>query len=154
MTRPRVREARPEDLEAIVRLFAIPEEGNRKDENARLPLDPCYAAALADVSRDPNNALLVADAGGKVIGVFQLTIIQHVAYRGGRVAQIENVIVDPGSRGAGIGTLMMQEAIARARARGCFRVQLTSNNVRTRAHTFYERLGFVRSHQGMKLALG
>jgi GNAT superfamily N-acetyltransferase len=45
----------------------------------------------------------------------------------------------------------MRWAIDEARRRGCFRVQLTSNEVRKRAHRFYERLGFVASHEGMKL---
>ncbi len=148
-----VRTARFEDLETVVRLFAIPDEGNKKDENPALPLDPCYAEALAEVSRDPNNALWVADVGGRVVGAYQLTMIRHVAYRGGRVAQIENVIVDPAFRGSGIGTRMMHHAMAQAREGKCFRVQLTSNTVRTRAHAFYERLGFVASHRGMKLAL-
>ena len=95
----------------------------------------------------------MAEGEGRVLGVLQLTFIRHVGYRGGRVAQIENVIVAPEARSRGVGSVLMQEAIARARAAGCFRVQLTSNNARTRAHVFYERLGFLRSHQGMKLAL-
>jgi hypothetical protein len=32
-------------------------------------------------------------------------------------------------------------------------VQLTSQKRRTDAHRFYERLGFVRSHEGFKLKL-
>jgi hypothetical protein len=32
-------------------------------------------------------------------------------------------------------------------------VQLTSDNSRADAHRFYERLGFVASHVGFKLAL-
>jgi len=32
-------------------------------------------------------------------------------------------------------------------------VQLTSDRTRTDAHRFYERLGFVASHTGYKLAL-
>jgi GNAT superfamily N-acetyltransferase len=45
---------------------------------------------------------------------------------------------------------MIEWAIERCRARGCRIVQLTSNAERTRAHAFYERLGFVGSHVGMK----
>lgn len=88
-----------------------------------------------------------------MVGAFHLTVIQYVAYRGGRVAQVENVIVDPAARGRGIGEAMMRWAIDEARRRGCFRVQLTSNKVRKRAHAFYERIGFVASHEGMKLVL-
>ncbi|AKV01390.1 GCN5-related N-acetyltransferase [Labilithrix luteola] len=141
------------DLPFLVRLWAIPEEGNKRDENPSEPIDPCYAEALAAIHTDPNNALLVAEIEGRVVGAFQLTILQYVAYRGGRVALIENVIVDPTARRRGVGESMMRWAIEEARRRGCFRVQLTSNKVRTRAHRFYERLGFVASHEGMKLAL-
>jgi GNAT superfamily N-acetyltransferase len=148
-----IRRALEGDLPAVVRLFSIPDEGNRKEDDPGPPLDPRYREALLAIADDPSNALLVAEQGGRVVGAFHLTIIQHVAYRGGRVAQIENVIVDPDARGRGIGEAMMRWAIDEARRRGCFRVQLTTNKVRRRAHRFYERLGFVASHEGMKLAL-
>jgi GNAT superfamily N-acetyltransferase len=47
----------------------------------------------------------------------------------------------------------MQWAIARAREAGCRMVQLTTNKRRPAAHRFYESLGFVPSHTGMKLLL-
>jgi ribosomal protein S18 acetylase RimI-like enzyme len=150
---PTLRRALEADLPAVVRLFSIPDEGNRKQDDPGPPLDPRYREALLAIADDPNNALLVAELDGRVVGAFQLTLIQHVAYRGGRVAQIENVIVDPDARGRGIGEAMMRWAIDEARRRACFRVQLTTNKVRRRAHRFYERLGFVASHEGMKLAL-
>ena len=40
-----------------------------------------------------------------------------------------------------------------ARLRGCRLVQLTTNNGRTDAQRFYERLGFRATHVGMKLDL-
>lgn len=150
---PTIRRAVEADLATVIRLFAIPDEGNKKDEDPGPPLPACYAEALAKIAGDPDNALMVAEVDGRVAGAFHLTIIQYVAYRGGRVAQIENVIVDPDHRGRGLGEAMMQWAIAEARRRGCFRVQLTTNKVRKRAHRFYERLGFTASHEGMKLAL-
>jgi GNAT superfamily N-acetyltransferase len=48
---------------------------------------------------------------------------------------------------------MISWAIDEARRRGCALVQLTTDKSRTNAHRFYERLGFVASHAGMKLAL-
>ena len=148
-----IRRAEERDLPAVVRLFAIPDEGNLKDEDASSPLPDCYREALAAIAADPANMLVVAEREGAVIGAFHLTIIQYVAYRGGRVAQIENVIVDPDARSLGVGAAMMEWAIDEARRRGCFRVQLTTNKARKRAHRFYERLGFTASHEGMKLAL-
>jgi GNAT superfamily N-acetyltransferase len=148
-----VRAAIDRDLPVVVRLFAIDDIGVTKDEDPTEPLDPRYLDAFAAMRADPNNALLVAEVAGRVAGAFQLTIIQQVSHRGGRVAQLESVIVDPAMRSQGVGEAMMRWAIDEARRRGCFRVQLTSNKVRTRAHAFYERLGFVPSHVGMKLVL-
>jgi len=85
--------------------------------------------------------------------VFQITLIQHLMRAGELVAEIESVVVDEPFRGKKIGEAMMRWAIDDARRRGCTRVQLTSNAARKDAHRFYERLGFVASHEGMKLVL-
>lgn len=148
-----IRRAGSADLPAVVRLFAMPDEGNLKPDDDRLPLDARYEIALGAIARDPNNMLMVAELDGAIAGVFHLTFIQYVAYKGGVVAQIENVVVDPALRGQRIGERMMGWAIDAARRRGAYRVQLTTNKVRTRAHRFYARLGFVASHEGMKLVL-
>ncbi|MND02080.1 aminoalkylphosphonic acid N-acetyltransferase [compost metagenome] len=56
-------------------------------------------------------------------------------------------------RSAGIGKALLRWAIARARERGCRFVQLTTDKSRVDARRFYEALGFVASHEGMKLHL-
>jgi GNAT superfamily N-acetyltransferase len=150
---PTIRRADAADLPIVVALFATPDEGNTKPDDPGPPLDPCYRKAFDAIAGDPNNLLMVAELDHRVVGVFHLTFIQYVAYRGGLVAQIENVVVSPALRGRGIGEVMMRWAIDEARRRGAYRVQLTSNKVRERAHRFYERLGFVASHAGLKLAL-
>jgi GNAT superfamily N-acetyltransferase len=48
---------------------------------------------------------------------------------------------------------MFQWAINESRGRGCALVQLTTDKSRPDAHRFYERLGFIASHEGFKLAL-
>ncbi|WP_437782239.1 GNAT family N-acetyltransferase [Sorangium sp. So ce1097] len=150
---PTIRRAVEADLPEVIRLLSLTDEGVQKTDHPGPPLDPRYREALAAIAEDPNNALLVAEIEGRVGGAFHLTIIQYVTNHGGRVAQIEDVIVDPSLRGRGVGEAMMRWAIDEARRRGCVRVQLTSNKARLRAHRFYERLGFVASHQGMKLKL-
>lgn len=148
-----VRRAVQRDLPPVVALFKLPNEGNKLDlDGDREPFDPAYVEALAAMNDE--NALYVAElAPVGVIGVFQLTFIRHVGYQGGLVAQIENVVVDPAHRSRGVGQTMMRFAVERARERRAFRVQLTSNKLRTRAHAFYERLGFTKSHEGLKLGL-
>jgi ribosomal protein S18 acetylase RimI-like enzyme len=112
-----IRRAVEADLPVVVRLFATPDHGNPKHEDLGPPLPSCYTEALAKIADDPNNALMVAELEGSVLGAFHLTVIQYVANRGGRVAQVENVIVAPAFRSRGIGEAMMRWAIDEARAR-------------------------------------
>jgi GNAT superfamily N-acetyltransferase len=67
--------------------------------------------------------------------------------------QIEGVRVASSHRSAGIGHKLLQWAIGECRRRGCGLVQLTTDKSRRDAKRFYEDLGFVAVHEGMKLAL-
>jgi GNAT superfamily N-acetyltransferase len=115
-----------------------------------------YRAAWRDIV-DGGDAhggvVLVAALAGEVVGVCQLIVFRHLQAHGGLCAEVESVHVHPEHRGTGVGGALLREAIARARALGCYRVQLTSNTGRPDAHRFYERLGFVPSHLGFKMLL-
>jgi GNAT superfamily N-acetyltransferase len=148
-----IRRATEDDLGRTVellRLGAAP-GGPRRDEDPS-DLQP-YRAALRDVDAT-DGAILVAELHGEVVGVCQLIVFRHLQARGGRCAELESVHVHPDHRGIGIGRAIVGEAVERARAFGCYRVQLTSNSVRQDAHRFYEGLGFVPSHVGFKMLLG
>lgn len=93
-------------------------------------------------------------ADGQIAGLFQLTFIPYLTYRGGWRALVEGVRVAAPLRSSGIGRLLFQWAIHRARERGCHLIQLTSDKARPDAIRFYESLGFVATHEGMKLHLG
>lgn len=147
------RRASGTDLAAIVGLLADDPLGARR-ENYTLPLPQAYVDAFAAIEQDPNNELIVVDAADRqVIGVFQLTFIPYITYQGGWRALVEGVRVAAGYRSAGVGRQMFLWAIQRARDRRCRLVQLTSDKARPDAVRFYERLGFVASHEGMKLDL-
>ena len=66
---------------------------------------------------------------------------------------MEAVRVRDDIRNQRIGTRMIEWVIQRARDRHCRLVQLTTNKVRVDAQRFYQRLGFIPSHVGMKLIL-
>ena len=68
-------------------------------------------------------------------------------------AQIEAVRIDRRYRSQGVGHALFAWAIERARHTGCRLVQLTTDARRPDARRFYEDLGFVASHIGMKLDL-
>jgi GNAT superfamily N-acetyltransferase len=140
------------DLPAIVRMLAEDELGAQRDR-IETPLPQTYYAAFEAIDREPNNELIVAEMGGEVIGTLQLMFLQSISYQGGTRAQVESVRVAQHIRGLGIGAEMMKWAIERARQRGCHLMQLTSHKSREDAHRFYERLGFTKSHIGMKINL-
>jgi ribosomal protein S18 acetylase RimI-like enzyme len=146
------RRAASDDLAAIVALLADDPIGSGR-ESAGVQLDPCYAAAFAAIERDPNQLLAVAERGGKVIGVLQLSFIPGLTRRGMWRGQIEGVRIAPAERGSGAGRAMLLWAVEECRKRGCGLVQLTSDKRRTDAHAFYEALGFRATHEGYKLAL-
>ncbi len=151
----RFRRAEADDLAAIVALLADDGLGRRR-EDARLPLDQRYVAAFAAMDADPNQLLVVATEGapgGGVIGYLQLTFIPGLSRKGQWRGQIESVRVAAARRGGGIGRAMLAWSIERCRERGCGLVQLTTDKTRADARRFYEGLGFVASHEGMKLAL-
>lgn len=151
-TAPTLRRATAQDLPAIVRLLADDPLGAKR-ERYRLPLPASYRAAFAAIDRDPNQELCVACLDESVVGVLQLTFIPYLTYQGGWRALIEGVRIAPGLRSRGLGRIVFEWAIERARARGCHMVQLTSDKSRPDAIRFYQALGFVASHEGMKLFL-
>jgi GNAT superfamily N-acetyltransferase len=148
-----VRRAARADLSAIVALYAADcvAAGRPSVESD----DPApYLAAFDEIEADPRTALYVASLEERVVGALQLVLLRHLTYRGSRVAQVEAVHVAEDMRNRGIGARLMHFAIDEAMRAGCQRMQLTSNKRRRDAHRFYERLGFVASHEGMKLTLG
>lgn len=90
---------------------------------------------------------------GQVVATMQLSFIPGRARRGALRAQIEGVRVTQDHRSSGLGAAMFVWAIDKSRRRGCALAQLTTDKVRADALRFYERLGFVASHEGLKLAL-
>jgi GNAT superfamily N-acetyltransferase len=147
-----IRPAVAADVAAIVRLLADDPLGSRR-EAYREPLPQSYYAAFDAIDADPHNELVVVEHNGTVIGTLQLTFIAGLSFQGGTRAQIEAVRVDREYRSQRIGARLFEWAIDRARKTGCRMVQLTTNADRIDAQRFYERLGFVASHVGMKLDL-
>lgn len=146
------RRAMREDLPAIVAMLASDALGAKRETYAS-PLPESYYVAFEAIDRDPNNELVVGELGGRVVAVLQMTFIPSLTYRGRPRALIEGVRVTSDVRAQGIGRTLFLWAIERARERGCHMVQLTSDKARPDAIRFYETLGFVASHEGMKLHL-
>jgi GNAT superfamily N-acetyltransferase len=144
-----IRRAGRQDLAAILELYADDELSLSPAASDPKALGPVFD----EIQREERGGLHVATRDGIVVGTFQTTFLRHLTFGGARVVQIEAVVVRSGERGRGVGRAMMEWALEDARARSCTRAQLTSQKRREAAHRFYERLGFVRSHEGMKKVL-
>ena len=146
------REALFKDLPEIIDLLQNDVLGANREKKSD-DIDIRYVKAFERISIQTDNSVYVAIKDSQVVGTFQLTFIQNLTYSGGIRAQIEGVRIREDERGTGLGKLMINKAIALSKDRGVHLVQLTTDKRRSEAIKFYEKLGFVSSHEGMKLHL-
>ena len=145
-----VRDACSTDLDGIVALLR--EDVIREIDESAVPVS-AYQQAFDEIIADPNQRLLVGEAGGQMVATAQLTWARRLTYVGGLFCIVESVRVRSDQRGNGLGRQLMEHVLELARERGAARVELTTNAQRVRAQEFYARLGFVASHVGMKYFL-
>ncbi|GAA1539847.1 GNAT family N-acetyltransferase [Streptomyces albidochromogenes] len=145
-----IRPATAADLPAIVAMLADDPLGAQRESPD--DLTP-YTAALARLTDDPNQHLVVAVRENRVVGTLQLTVIPGLSRRGSTRSIIEGVRIHADERGSGLGSRLIEWAIDASRRQNCQLVQLTSDATRTDAHRFYERLGFEATHVGFKMSI-
>ena len=142
----------PEVLRLVERLLA--ELADETDEFAGLD----RARTLSDLERERQAngfvALLARDEGGANAGVLTLTETFAI-YAGGRYGVIDELYVEPALRSAGIGRLLLEEAVAVARERGWRRLDVTAppGAAWSRTVAFYEANGFVFTGPKLRRAL-
>ena len=145
------RKAKKEDVLKIVEMIADDELG-KKRENFQNPIPKEYLKAFEKINTDENQELIVVENENlEIIGTLQLSFIQYLTYRGGIRAQIEAVRIRKDQRGIGLGKKMFEWAIKRAKDKKAHLLQLTTDKKRPKAIKFYEDLGFISSHIGMKM---
>jgi GNAT superfamily N-acetyltransferase len=144
--------ATPDDLLDIIKMLSDDKLGSTREQIGE-NISENYKKAFENIAKDPNQELTVVEMGVKKVGTFQLTFIQYLTHQGGLRAQVEAVRSHSDYRGQGIGSKMFEYIKARAKQKGCNMVQLTTDKQRPEALRFYESLGYVASHEGMKLKL-
>lgn len=153
-----MREATENDLPAVLTLYAQPAMDNGKvltlpeakvllAQFRQYPSYRLWVACEAAPDASPN-----ADSSGEVVGTYALLIMHNLAHQGTPSAIVEDVVVSAERQGQGIGQQMMQHAQQQARVAGCYKLVLSSNQKRERAHAFYESLGFHR--HGFSFVIG
>ena len=146
-----IRQATVDDLSDILSLYAQPDMDNNKVislENAKGLFD--------QFSQYPNYHLYVAcypNADNKVVGTFALLVMHNIGHQGSPSAIVEDVVVSSSHQSQTIGSEMMTHAMVLARQAGCYKLALSSNQKRQRAHTFYESLGFEKHGYSFQIKL-
>ncbi len=134
-----IRPAKSTDLPGVLRLYGQP----GLDDGAVLPLAEAERM-FARFASYPDYVLYVAELEGEIVGTFALLIMDNLAHMGTPSAVVEDVVVDAAHQGHGIGRAMMNHAVSVCRRKGCYKMALSSNLKREKAHAFYDSLGFER----------
>ena len=121
----------PEVTEAIRRL--IPQLSSSAP--------PVEAYDLESIVAAPDTTLFVARIDGDIVGTLTLVLFRSPS---GARGWIEDVVVDEGARGQGVGEALIDAAIHLARRANSRTVDLTSNPTREGANRLYQRYGFVQ----------
>jgi GNAT superfamily N-acetyltransferase len=137
----RIRPACAADLGILVRLlgklFSIEADFTPDAARQRLGL------ALM-ISDHRVRAVLVAERGGEVFGMVTAQLVVSTA-EGGLSALVEDMIVEEGARGAGIGRALLEGIERWALERGATRLQLLADRENAPALAFYDRAGWSRT---------
>ncbi|MDP3743534.1 MAG: GNAT family N-acetyltransferase [Methylotenera sp.] len=100
---------------------------------------------LANIISNPEiGEILTIRTHDSIVGMINLLYTVSTAL-GARVALLEDMVVLPQFRGAGVGSKLLQAAIARARVSGCKRITLLTDGDNEAAQKFYSNHGFTAS---------
>ena len=138
-TQMHIREATRDDLPAILALYAQPALDDGR----------CLAAGQAEnifrtMQAYPYYKIFVAEEDSQAVGTFALLIMENLGHLGKPSGLVEDVAVSPSHQRHGIGRAMLNYAMEKCRERGCYKMALSANLIRTTAHAFYESLGLTR----------
>ena len=146
-----VRMASEEDIPRILELYRELAITTSQVELGCSPsLDDCRRS-FNEIRAAPGHELLVVECEGTVVGTMVLLIVPDLSHGASPWALVENMVIDPGYRRRGLGRLLMEHAIARAKEAGCYKLVLSSNKKRRDAHRFYRSLGLQHSAHGFRL---
>lgn len=144
-----IRAAIRSDLGAILRLLR--ELGDTTHtQSAHVRMSSAAVRAWTRMENDADRTVLVAEQRGQIIGTLDLLVVANLTHDAQPWAIVDNLVVDPETRGAGVGRALMEDALDRATRAGCYKVELLSHESRGGAHAFYRSLGFDNSAEGFR----
>ncbi|HET6741367.1 MAG TPA: GNAT family N-acetyltransferase [Kribbella sp.] len=137
-----VRDARPEDADALVTLWR--ELSTAAGLPSRLPAPPSVAAAEVAVSKhqeDPFGRLLVVELDGDVHGMAYLRRTAVSPLHDDSTIAVEYLHVSDAARRHGLGKALIAEAVAWAEHESCAHLAVVAPAIAREANRFLARLG-------------
>jgi len=137
--------AEPHEAETVARLLIAFRNHYGRDR----PSDNAMLAVVDRLLESPDVDFLLASAGddGEAVGVCQLRYRLSI-WTSAPDCWLEDLFVEEHARGTGCGAALVEAALARARERGCRRVELDTNEDNAAALALYRRFGFSERSKG------
>ena len=131
-----IREARKEDLSAVLNLYLfLHEEGiPERDKN----LEDTWAQII----NDPNHHLIVNEIDGQIVSSCVCVIIPNLTRNVRPYAFVENVVTHKDYRGKGLATDCLNYAKKIAEDANCYKIMLLTGSKRPETLRFYENAGY------------
>jgi ribosomal protein S18 acetylase RimI-like enzyme len=155
----RIRQATPQDYEALLPLFEDVDALHRQHHPERFqkPAGPArerdfFLTALAD----EQVGFFVAEVSGELVGHIHVVVRDTPPVpilKPRRLAHIDEIVVKAAYRGRGVGHLLMEQAEAWARTNGATAIELGVYEFNQEAQAFYRDLGYTTFHRRMGKAL-
>ena len=136
-----IRSAGLDDAEAVYRLF-------EQFAMSYAPRRDAFDRHFPRLVEDPTALLLVAEEAGEVIA-YALAFRMLTLYANGPVVELQEMMVDPGCRGRGVGSRLVRDLLRRAQELGAAEVTVPTR----RAPDFYKKLGFAETGVYLKYRL-
>ncbi|MGB2582554.1 MAG: GNAT family N-acetyltransferase [Dehalococcoidia bacterium] len=146
-----VRLATEEDIPRILGLYHELTIHLSQVEMSRSPSPDDVREVFAEICADPRHELFVAEDGGEVVGTVILLIVPNLSHSATPWALVENLVVGEKYRREGYGRMLLEHVIARAKEKGCHRIELCSDLRRKEAHQLYSSVGFEASAYGFRI---
>ncbi|GLU47317.1 GNAT family N-acetyltransferase [Nocardiopsis ansamitocini] len=144
-----IRAAIRSDLGAILRLLRDMGD-SAPAQSGTVRMSSAAVRAWTRIESDPERTVLVAERRGQIIGTLDLIVVANLTHDAQPWAVVDNVVVDAAYRRRGIGRALIDDAMTRAAAAGCYKVELLSHETRQGAHHFYLAVGFENSAEGFR----
>lgn len=133
----RIEKADLEDKGTVVTLLL-----HQFEEHAIETSQERLAWSVGEVLRNENHGFfLLAKVGDQALGVADVAFSWTLEH-GGKSAWLDELYVIPEYRGRGIGTALLEGAIAEAQRSGCAAVDLEVDENHRQAENLYQRHGF------------